>query len=68
MKYINSFFKQFGNLMSHLNKRQLGVQSNLFWLIALFNLKSDSFWLFAIAAIAFRGFQIMIDELRKNQN
>jgi len=43
----------------------MGVQSNLFWVIALFNLSTDKFWLFAIPAIVFRGLQIIIDELRK---
>jgi hypothetical protein len=65
MKYVNGFFRGFGRFLSHLNKRQMGVQSNLFWVIALFNLSTDKFWLFAIPAIVFRGLQIIIDELRK---
>jgi hypothetical protein len=65
MKYVNKFFKGFGNMLDHMNKRQMGVQSNLFWLIAFFNLSTDKFWMFAIPAIVFRGLQIVIDELRK---
>jgi hypothetical protein len=65
MKYVNGFFKGFNRFLLHLNKRQMGVQSNLFWIIALFNLSTDKFWLFAIPGIVFRGLQIIIDELRK---
>ena len=65
MKYVNGFFKGFGKVLTYLNRNQMGVQSNLFWVIALFNLSTDRFWMFAIPAIVFRGLQSTIDELRK---
>lgn len=65
MKYVNGFFRGVGKMLKHLNVKQMGVQSNLFWLIAFFNLSTDKFWMFAIPAIIFRGLQIIIDELRK---
>jgi hypothetical protein len=45
----------------------MGVQSNIFWLIAILKINTNSFWTFAIPAILFRGLQIIIDELKRNK-
>lgn len=65
MKYVNSLLKGFGRFLTYLNRNQMGIQSNIFWLVAFFKIGSDDFWMFAIPAIAFRGIQSIIDELRK---
>lgn len=57
-----------GRFLTYSNRNQLGLQSNLFWIFAIIYLgNNEKFWMFAIPAIAFRGIQTIINELRKNQ-
>lgn len=65
MKYLNNFFGAFGRFLNYLLDNQMGVQSNIFWLIAILKINTDNFWTFAIPAILFRGLQMIIDELKK---
>ena len=51
--------------LTYTLKNQMGVQSNIFWLVALFKINTDQFWTFAVPAILFRGLQMIIDELKK---
>lgn len=57
------------NIFKFLVEKQLRVQSTLLWVIALVNLSSDRFWLFAIPAIISAGMQDILEEVRKlNKN
>jgi len=67
MKYLNKLFKGFGNILTYTLHNQMGLQSNIFWIIALFKLKTPDFWNFAIPAILFRGIQLIIDELKNKK-
>ena len=53
-------------ILAHCDQHVMGMNSNLFWLFAVLNWSTKDFWFFAMAAIAFRGLQEIIDELRKN--
>tara|TARA_B110000902_G_scaffold246164_1_gene300965 strand:- start:412 stop:624 length:213 start_codon:yes stop_codon:yes gene_type:complete len=68
MKHLNKFLGYFGKFLTYMLNNQMGVQSNIFWLVALFKINTDQFWTFAVPAIVFRGLQMIIDELQKNNN
>ena len=51
--------------LSFCGKRQMIIQSSILWVLALFNLFTDQFWLFAIPAIILSGMEDIITELRK---
>jgi len=48
------------------SKYQMSIQSTIFWIVAIMNIGSDRFWLFAIPAIIFSGLGEIIGELRKS--
>ena len=51
-------------ITKYCNRHIMGINSNVFWLFAILNWGTEEFWFFGIAAIVFRGFQGIIDELR----
>ena len=65
MKHLNKLLGYFGKFLTYMLNNQMGVQSNIFWLVALFKINTDQFWTFAVSAILFRGLQMIIDELKK---
>ena len=67
MKHLNKLLGYFGKFLTYMLNNQMGVQSNIFWLVALFKINTDQFWTFAVPAILFRGLQMIIDELKKKQ-
>ncbi len=42
----------------------MGVQSSIFWIIAIINIDNERFWNLAAAAILFSGLQTIITLLR----
>jgi len=43
----------------------MGVQSTIFWIVAIINITSEKFWFFAIPGTMFAGMQTIIDLLKK---
>jgi len=60
---LASGFRAFLRICS---KYQMSIQSTIFWIVAIMNIGSDRFWLFAIPAIIFSGLGEIIEELRKS--
>jgi len=60
---LASGFRAFLRICS---KYQMSIQSTIFWIVAIMNIGSDRFWLFAIPAIIFSGLGDIIEELRKS--
>ncbi len=60
---LASGFRAFLRICS---KHQMSIQSTIFWIVAIMNIGSDRFWLFAIPAIIFSGLGEIIGELRKS--
>ena len=65
MKHLSKLLDYFGKFLTYMLNNQMGVQSNIFWLVALFKINTDQFWRFAVPAVLFRGLQMIIDELKK---
>lgn len=68
MKHLNKLLRHFGTFLTYMLNNQMGMQSNIFWLVALFKINTDQFWTFAVPAILFRGLQMIIDELKNKKN
>jgi hypothetical protein len=60
---LASGFRAFLRISS---KYQMSIQSTIFWIVAIMNIGSDRFWLFAVPAIIFSGLGDIIEELRKS--
>ena len=60
---LASGFRAFLRMCS---KYQMSIQSTIFWIVAIMNIGSDRFWLFAVPAIIFSGLGEIIEELRKS--
>ena len=60
---LASGFRAFLRICS---KYQMSIQSTIFWIVAIMNIGSDRFWLFAIPAIILSGLGEIIGELRKS--
>ena len=53
------------SFLSFLVKYQLRLQSTFLWILAVVNITSDAFWVFAIPAIIAGGMQDILNEVRK---
>jgi hypothetical protein len=57
--------KTLSKIMQFIGQYQCGIQSAILWIVALLNIGSNNFWLFAIPGIVLGGIQDVINELRK---
>lgn len=64
-KFLSKLFGAFSAFVKFCGKHQMGLQSTVLWIVALFNFGSDHFWAFAIPAILISGIGELINELRK---
>jgi len=59
------FFRAFLRICS---KHQMPIQATILWIVAIMNLWTDRFWLFAIPAIIISGIGDILTELRKSNS
>ena len=65
-KFLSTIKGGLLGFLNFTNKNQMSLQSIIFWIVAIMNIGSDRFWLFAIPAIIFSGLGDIIEELRKS--
>ena len=61
---IESIKSKTSRVVKYIQQNYMGVQSTVFWVVAIMDIASERFWFFAVPATIFAGMQTIIDLLK----